>query len=207
MAQRTEPDGLQTQLAALGIDLPAVLENSAAPVGLVNPAGVVLWQNAAAVALVGDQRGRRMTAIAKDYLPRARAALTRKRMGADRLTHTGVVLVDSNGERQHAETISLSLTKDDQLVAILAIVKSVTAEDSTAVEPLSPRQRETLSLLAAGLTTAQIATELGVAHETARNHIRRVIRALGVHSRLAAVARSRELGLLGPHDLYSEAAP
>jgi DNA-binding CsgD family transcriptional regulator len=207
MSARADSEGLQAQLAALGIDLPTVLENNAAPVGLVNPSGVVLWQNAASVELVGDQRGRRMTAIAEDYLPRAQAALARKRMGADRLTHSGVVLVDRNGARQHAETISLSLTKDDQLVAILAIVKSVTAEDSTGVEPLSPRQRETLLLLAAGLTTAQIATELGVAHETARNHIRRVIRALGVHSRLAAVVRSRELGLLGSHDLYSEAAP
>jgi DNA-binding CsgD family transcriptional regulator len=197
---------LQAQLEALRLDLPAALEHSSAPVGLVDESGVVLWQNAAAIDLVGDQRGKPMAPVAEDYLPRARAALTRKRMGADKLTHTGVVLVDRHGARQHAETISLSLMKGDQLVAILAIVKSITPDDSTTVEPLSPRQRETLALLAAGLTTAEIATELGVAHETARNHIRRVIRALGVHSRLAAVARGRELGLLWPHNMPSEAA-
>jgi DNA-binding CsgD family transcriptional regulator len=191
---------LAAQLEALGLDLFGVLERSSTPVGLVDHSGVVLWQNAAAVDFVGDQRGKRMSPVAEDYLPRARAALTRKRMGADKLTHTGVVLVDRSGARQHAETISLSLMKDDQLVAILAIVKSVTAEDSGTVEPLSPRQRETLALLAAGLTTAEIATRLGVAHETARNHIRRVMRALGVHSRLAAVARGRELGLLWPDE-------
>jgi DNA-binding CsgD family transcriptional regulator len=197
---------LQAQLEALGLDLSAVLEHSSAPVALVDGSGVVLWQNAAAVDFVGDQRGKPMTPIAEDYLPRARAALTRKRMGSDKLTHTGVVLIDRAGARQHAETISLSLMKGDRLVAILAIVKSVTPDGSTAVEPLSPRQRETLSLLAAGHTTAEIATELGVAYETARNHIRRVMRALGVHSRLAAVARGRELGLLWP-DVQTEAAP
>jgi DNA-binding CsgD family transcriptional regulator len=191
---------LQAQLEALGLDLPTVLEHSSTPVGLVSDSGVVLWQNPAAIAFVGDQRGKRMSPIAEDYLPRARAALTRKRMGADKLTHTGVVLVDRHGARQHAETISLSLMKGDELVAILAIVKSVTPEDSATVEPLSPRQRETLALLSAGMTTAEIATELGVAHETARNHIRRVIRSLGVHSRLAAVARGRELGLLWPQE-------
>lgn len=194
---------LQAQLEALGLDLTDVLEHSSAPVGLVDASGVVLWQNAAAVDFVGDQRGKALAPVAEDYLPRARAALTRKRMGADKLTHTGVVLVDREGARQHAETISLSLMKDDQLVAVLSIVKSVTPDDSTAIEPLSPRQRETLALLGAGLTTAEIATELGVAHDTARNHIRRVLRALGVHSRLAAVARGRELGLLWPQDTVS----
>lgn len=157
---------LNEQLEALGLDLPAVLEHSSAPVALVDSSGVVLWQNAAADDFVGDQRGKPLRPIADEYLPRARAALTRKRMGADRITHAGVVVVDRHGARQHAETISLSLMKDDQLVAILSIVKSVSPDGSTEIEPLSPRQRETLALLAAGLTTAEIATQLGGIGET-----------------------------------------
>jgi DNA-binding NarL/FixJ family response regulator len=39
-----------------------------------------------------------------------------------------------------------------------------------------------------GHSTQQIAQELHISPETARNHIRRLLRALGVRSRLEAVA-------------------
>jgi DNA-binding NarL/FixJ family response regulator len=39
---------------------------------------------------------------------------------------------------------------------------------------------------------------MGVAYDTARNHIRGLLRALNVHSRLQAVARAHDLGLLPP---------
>jgi DNA-binding NarL/FixJ family response regulator len=70
---------------------------------------------------------------------------------------------------------------------------------SNALRPeLTPRQLETLRLLGEGLETKQIAERLGVADETARNHIRALLRALGVHSRLEAVVAGRRLGLLWP---------
>jgi DNA-binding CsgD family transcriptional regulator len=37
---------------------------------------------------------------------------------------------------------------------------------------------------------------LHVSRETVRNHVRHVLRELGAHSRLEAVARAHELGLL-----------
>jgi DNA-binding NarL/FixJ family response regulator len=61
---------------------------------------------------------------------------------------------------------------------------------------LTPRQAEVLRLLGEGLSTEAIAHRLGVAVETARNHIRAVLRGLGAHSRLEAVIEGRELGLL-----------
>jgi DNA-binding NarL/FixJ family response regulator len=42
----------------------------------------------------------------------------------------------------------------------------------------------------------QIATTLGLAEETVRNHIRQLLRRLGVHTRLAAVAHARREGLI-----------
>jgi DNA-binding NarL/FixJ family response regulator len=48
-----------------------------------------------------------------------------------------------------------------------------------------------LRMLEAGRSTAQIASELHISTETARNHIRGLLRALGVHTRLAAVAVAR----------------
>jgi two-component system NarL family response regulator len=56
---------------------------------------------------------------------------------------------------------------------------------------LTPRQIDTLRLLEQGRSTEQMASELHLSTETVRNHIRGVLRALGVHTRLEAVAISR----------------
>jgi DNA-binding NarL/FixJ family response regulator len=55
---------------------------------------------------------------------------------------------------------------------------------------LTPRQHETLEHLAQGLSTPEIAARMQVAEETARNHIRGLLRELGVHSRLEAVVKA-----------------
>ena len=49
-----------------------------------------------------------------------------------------------------------------------------------------------LRLLEQGCSTKQIAAELHLSTETVRNHIRRLFRALGVNSRLEAVAAARD---------------
>jgi len=61
---------------------------------------------------------------------------------------------------------------------------------------LTPRQRQILAQLARGHSTEQIAASLGVAPHTVRNHIRRLLYALGVHSRLEAVALAVREGLV-----------
>jgi DNA-binding NarL/FixJ family response regulator len=61
---------------------------------------------------------------------------------------------------------------------------------------LTPRQTEVLRLLEHGRSTEQIAGDLHLSVETVRNHIRRVLRALNVHSRLEAVALTRRERLL-----------
>jgi hypothetical protein len=40
---------------------------------------------------------------------------------------------------------------------------------------------------------------LGIADETARNHIRALLRATGAHSRLEAVVMGMRMGVLDPH--------
>jgi DNA-binding NarL/FixJ family response regulator len=51
-------------------------------------------------------------------------------------------------------------------------------------------------LLEHGRSTIQIAAELHLSTETVRNHIRHILRALGVNSRLEAVALTRRDHLL-----------
>jgi len=64
-------------------------------------------------------------------------------------------------------------------------------EPGPAHPALTPRQTEVLRLLERGHSTKQIAQELHLSPETVRNHIRHLFRALGVHSRLEAVALAR----------------
>lgn len=61
---------------------------------------------------------------------------------------------------------------------------------------LTPREREALHLLGEGHTTAEISDQLGVAVNTGRNHVQRVLEKLGARSQLEAVAIARREGLL-----------
>ena len=58
-----------------------------------------------------------------------------------------------------------------------------------------------LRLLEHGRSTDQIAQELHLSRETVRNHIRHILQALGVHSRLEAVAVARQEHLAGDRRL------
>lgn len=61
---------------------------------------------------------------------------------------------------------------------------------------LSPREIEILELLAAGNSTSEMAATLYVSVNTVRNHVNAVIKKLGAHSRLEAVAEGVRLGLV-----------
>jgi predicted ATPase/DNA-binding CsgD family transcriptional regulator len=63
---------------------------------------------------------------------------------------------------------------------------------------LTPRELEVLHLLIAGCSNRQIAERLFISGKTASVHVTNILAKLGVHSRLQAVARARELGLDRP---------
>jgi DNA-binding CsgD family transcriptional regulator len=64
------------------------------------------------------------------------------------------------------------------------------------VEPLSQREIEVLAQLAAGRSNREIARALYVAPGTVKAHLNHIFRKLGATSRLHAVARAREAGIL-----------
>jgi DNA-binding NarL/FixJ family response regulator len=66
-------------------------------------------------------------------------------------------------------------------------------------ESLTPREREVLTLLTAGLTNQQIAKELVITRGTAKIHVERIIRKLGVSDRTQAAIRGIEFGLASGH--------
>jgi DNA-binding CsgD family transcriptional regulator len=65
-----------------------------------------------------------------------------------------------------------------------------------AVPRLSPRERELLGALEAGLRFKQVALALGISEATAKTHGRNLFRKLEVTSRAEAVHAGRVLGLL-----------
>jgi LuxR family maltose regulon positive regulatory protein len=67
---------------------------------------------------------------------------------------------------------------------------------SPVVEPLSEREVEVLALIAQGLSNREIADRLILAPSTVKVHTRNIYGKLDVHSRIQAVTRARELGML-----------
>jgi pimeloyl-ACP methyl ester carboxylesterase/DNA-binding CsgD family transcriptional regulator len=66
-----------------------------------------------------------------------------------------------------------------------------------AFESLSPRERETLLLLADGLSNSEIAERLGISEKTVRNHLSHLFDKLGVWSRAQAIVFARDRGFRG----------
>jgi two-component system, NarL family, nitrate/nitrite response regulator NarL len=65
-----------------------------------------------------------------------------------------------------------------------------------APSPLSEREREILTLTAAGKTAADIGTRLYLSPATVKTHLQRIYQKLGVSDRAAAVAAAMRAGLL-----------
>lgn len=63
-------------------------------------------------------------------------------------------------------------------------------------DPLTPREREVLRLLAGGYSNREIAEFLGTSEGTTKNHISAILSKLGVRDRTRAVLRGLELGLI-----------
>jgi DNA-binding NarL/FixJ family response regulator len=66
-----------------------------------------------------------------------------------------------------------------------------------AFTELSPRERETLALLAGGLSNSEIAERLGISEKTVRNHLSHLFDKLGVWSRAQAIVFARDRGFRG----------
>ncbi len=63
------------------------------------------------------------------------------------------------------------------------------------LQSLTAREKEVLRLMAEGEPSRSIASSLGISYTTVRTHIRSLGQKLGVHSKLEAIVKARELGL------------
>ena len=63
-------------------------------------------------------------------------------------------------------------------------------------ESLTAREKEVLRLMAEGVSSRDIASKLGISYATVRTHIRSLDAKLGVHSKVQAIVKARELALI-----------
>jgi DNA-binding CsgD family transcriptional regulator len=189
-------------IAALGGTVDEVLSDLQVPAFVTGSSGVIAWMNKRAIALFGDLRGQQFAAVVMPAsVQAARLAFARRLVGAQKATDYDVTLRSAAGEPVRGQASSVAIRGDDRVVGVFGLLHINEVPDPTRPvrhPHLTPRQQEVLGYLAEGCSTDQIAARLVIGRETVRHHVRGILRALGVHSRLEAVAAARRLGLL-PH--------
>ena len=187
-------------LEALSAGVLPMLEAVAVPAYIVDCHRRIRWQNAVSIELVGDLRGRLDSSVlAPEDLARAREAFAQKLEGASH-TELEVSVARPDGARVRVALSSVPVKNEEgAVIGSLGFAQPRQEIQPPCAEPaprLSPRERETLRLLAAGYSTVQKAEKMSIANETVRNHVKRVLRRLGARSRVEAIATARRLGLI-----------
>jgi DNA-binding CsgD family transcriptional regulator len=187
-------------LEALSTGAVALLEAIAVPAYIVDNDLRVRWQNAASRELVGDLRGRLEdnSQIVAEDLDRVREAFAQKQNGAEH-TELELSMLRRDGALMRVAVSSVPLKNQaGAMIGSFGLVQVLRELEPASERPprLSPRERETLTLLAAGHSTAEIAEQMAISKETVRNHIKRVLSSLDANSRVEAVAKARRAGLV-----------
>ncbi len=68
------------------------------------------------------------------------------------------------------------------------------SEPGTPFHPLSDREMEVLSCVVRGMSNKEIATLLGISHQTVKNHVTAILRKFGVEDRTQAVVYALKRG-------------
>lgn len=110
-----------------------------------------------------------------------------------RLIITGNADLDSAMAAINDAKASAYLTKPCTAQTLLHTVQQAIEEAQGAaldeLERLSPRERDMVKALRAGLAPKQIALDYKISEHTVRNHIKSVYRKLGVHSQLELISK------------------
>jgi DNA-binding CsgD family transcriptional regulator len=161
------------------------------PVWITDRDGRLRWLNTDARSMFGSATGVHFSRfVAPESVNDVREIYARQILGAPDAAVQGAMLIGVEG-RLSADLVVVPLRVDASVVGVISFawVGRIQPPPCGKRPPprLTPRQHEVLQLLAQGHSTTRIATELKIADETARNHIRLLLAELGVHTRLEAV--------------------
>ena len=178
------------------IELMKTLEKVRVPAAVADRRGMITWLNDAAKTSFGDLVGRSFTSVvAPEHARVVERQLERKLCGVP-VTDYEVDVITVDGRRRRAQISSVPIERGDECHAIFGVAVTGAPRPPRASVDLTPRQTEVLQLLGEGASTQDIDAALHLSKETVRNHVRHILRALGAHSRLEAVALAHRHGLL-----------
>ncbi|MFD9440808.1 response regulator [Streptomyces sp. NPDC060006] len=89
-----------------------------------------------------------------------------------------------------------------RLIDTFAAAAPAPSTDPAALDALTPREREVLSLIATGLANAEIAARLGVATGTVKTHVNAVLNKLDLRDRVQATIFAYDVGLVRPRPSF-----
>lgn len=174
-----------------GQELTPVLDRVAAPSFAIDTRGKVQWQNPAAIALLGDVRGRSFTAaVAPQDVSRLRRKFV-SRIAEGGSSDFDAALITKAGAVARCGLSSTALHHDGLVVGLFGVITrppSRVHPPPTQPGRLTPRQLEVLQLLAGGAETDEMAALLHLSRETIRNHVQAILRRLEAKNRMEAVA-------------------
>jgi PAS domain S-box-containing protein len=191
--------GVQKELQRIAPDLSPSIARLPMPAYILDRNGVVRWLNMAAVREFGDMRGKRISQIVEpEYTTKARQEFASKILGTVQATEGTVAVRTADGRRVEVDISSTQLLQQGSIVGVFGLADPTgePARVETNSVHLTPRQLDVLRYVASGHSTESIAKALGISVETVRNHVRGLMGRLGVHTRLEAVIRGHELGIV-----------
>lgn len=180
-------------------DVLGAIDRLPVPVFAIRNDGVIRWLNLAAEQQVGNKVGVGFTqVVAPESQATVRDAFASKIVGSREVTDYDAVLVRKDGAQVHVEICSVPVAGGAGIAGVFGF--AAVEDDEPRPEPrhptLTPRQAEVLAYLSRGFKTEDMAAAMGISNETVRNHVRGLLRGLGVHSRLEAVTAARLHGLI-----------
>jgi PAS domain S-box-containing protein len=184
---------------------PWFVDSLVVPASLHDVNGRFVHMNAAAERACGKSNaemvGQELTVLLPPEVHESVQTQFRRAVEHGAPTDFETVFVDGDRHLRGVRAQHLPLRNDDVIVGVLILAFDVRRPPSEPIRAvpdpqLTPRQLEILELIAAGLSTADVARELTLSPETVRNHLRNAFSELRVHTRVEAIAMAQRLGLL-----------
>jgi DNA-binding NarL/FixJ family response regulator len=77
-----------------------------------------------------------------------------------------------------------------------SVVDAYVNKTDVAADPLTPRERQVMQLVAEGSTTKEVAKVLNISFKTAESHRNHIMKKLGIHDVVALMRHAIQAGLV-----------